>query len=79
MRFKSIVNRLGVIFSDLNLNSDIPVRVQPKVGEWGPQRVPTTKQKKRVRFTVTGIFSAVVVALFLLGNYFYKILMGITA
>ena len=45
----------------------------------GPQRVPTTKQKKRVRFTVTGIFCAVVVALFLLGNYFYKILMGITA
>ena len=79
MRFKSIVNRLSVIFSDLNLNSDIPVRVQLKVGEWGPQRVPTTKQKKRVRFTVTGIFSAVVVALFLLGNYFYKILMGITA
>ena len=55
------------------------MRVQPKVGEWGPQRVPTTYQKKRVRFTVTGIFSAVVVALFLLGNYFYKILMGITA
>lgn len=40
---------------------------------------PDHQQKKRVRFTVTGIFSAVVVALFLLGNYFYKILMGITA
>ena len=70
---------LRQLFSDLNLNGDTPVRVQPQLGEWEPRRVPTTKQKKRVRFTVTGIFSAVVVALFLLGNYFYKILMGITA
>ncbi|WIY83843.1 hypothetical protein [Propionimicrobium sp. PCR01-08-3] len=78
MRFKAMVNKLSVLFSDLNLNSDTPVRVQPVVGEWGPQRVPTTKQKKRARFTVTGVFAAVVTALFLLGNYFYKILMGIT-
>lgn len=66
------------IFSDLNLNGDTPVRVQPKLGEWGPARVPTTKQKKRVRLLVTVGFAAVVTALFLLGNYFYKILMGIT-
>ena len=78
MRFKSIVNRLSVIFSDLNLNSDIPVRVQPKVGEWGPQRVPTTKQKKNARIMVTIAFVAITVALFYLGNFFYKALMGIS-
>lgn len=66
------------IFSDLNLNGDAPVRVQPKVGEWGPLRVPTTAQKKKVRIQVSLAFSAAVVALFLLGNFFYKLLMGIS-
>lgn len=79
MRFKTMIKRLGVVFSDLNLNSDMPVRAQPVLGEWGPQRLPTTKQKKRARWTVSGAFVAVSVALFLLGNFFYKILMGITA
>ncbi len=79
MRLKTTMNKLKVVSSDLNLSSDIPVRVQPVIGEWGPQRVPTTKQKKRARWTVTAAFSALVVALFLLGNFFYKILMGITA
>ena len=79
MRFKAMGKKLTVGFSDLNLNSDIPVRAQPAVGEWGPLRVPTTKQKKRARWSVAAAFVTVTVALFLLGNYFFKILMGITA
>lgn len=65
------------IFSDLNLNGDAPVRVQPRVGQWEPLRVPGTAEKKRARITVTIAFVAAVVGLFLLGNFFYKVLMGI--
>lgn len=64
------------IFSDLNLNSDVPVRVQPRLGEWQPVRVPTTAQKKRVRITVLGAFAMTITGCFLLGNLFYRALMG---
>lgn len=66
------------IFSDLNLNGEVPVRVQPRLGEWEPKRVPTTREKKRARLQVTIAFIVLVIALFYLGNMFYKILMGIT-
>lgn len=65
------------IFSDLNLNGDTPVRVQPLLGEWEPQRVPRTSEKKKARISVSVAFAAIVVALFFLGNFFYKTLMGI--
>ena len=35
--------------SDLNLNVGAPPRVRPGMGEWGPQEVPTTRQKRRMR------------------------------
>lgn len=63
-------------FSNLDLNGDAPVRVQPKVGEWGPERVPTTQAKRRMRIWVVLAFTAAVVALCLLGWYFYKVLNG---
>ncbi len=66
------------IFSDLNLNGDSPVRVQPEVGQWPPARVPTTAQKKKARLQVSAAFAGLTVALFLLGDFFYKTLMGIT-
>ncbi|MFB9618943.1 hypothetical protein [Brooklawnia cerclae] len=66
------------LFSNLNLNGDTPVRVQPRLGEWGPRRVPSTTQKKRARLWVAGAFCGAVTALFLLGNFFYKLLMGIS-
>lgn len=65
------------IFSDLNLNGDTPVRVQPRVGEWEPHRVPGTAEKKKARVKVAIAFALTVVALFLLGNFFYEVLMGI--
>lgn len=58
-------------FSDLNLNGDAPARVQPKVGEWGPERVPTTQAKKRLRIWVSLAFVAALTALCLLGWFFY--------
>ena len=62
------------IFSNLNLHGATPPRVQPTLGEWGPIKVPSTKQKKRMRIWVSLAFLAAVTALFLLGHYFYKIL-----
>ena len=40
------------IFCNLNLHGATPPRVQPLLGEWGPAKVPTTKQKKRMRIWV---------------------------
>lgn len=75
------MRRLGGLrhlFSDLNLNGATPVRVQPQTGEWEPKRVPTTKQKKKARITVSIVFVVTVVGLFYLGDFFYKTLMGIS-
>ena len=41
------------IFSNLNLHGATPPRVQPALGEWGPLKVPSTKQKKRMRIWVS--------------------------
>ena len=65
-------------FSDLNLNGDTPARVQPKVGEWGPERVPTTQAKRRLRIWVSLGFIAALTALCALGWYFYKARNGLT-
>ena len=61
------------IFTDLNLNGTTPARVQPKVGEWGPLLVPTTRAKKRMRIWVALAFVLAVTALFLLGWFFYRV------
>lgn len=63
-------------FSDLNLNGTSPARVQPAVGEWGPERIPTTQAKKRLRIWVSLGFVAALCALCGLGWYFYKVLNG---
>lgn len=75
---RRIAEGIRHIFSDLNLNGDTPVRVQPNLGEWSPLRVPTTAQKKRARFTVSFAAVGAAVALFVLGDFFYKTLMGIS-
>ncbi|MEL4357924.1 MULTISPECIES: hypothetical protein [unclassified Luteococcus] len=65
-------------FSNLNLNGNAPARVQPKVGEWGPERVPTTQAKKRLRIWVSLAFIGAVAALCGLGWYFYKAMNGLS-
>lgn len=48
--------------SDLNLNVGAPPRVRPRLGEWGPQEVPATKQKKRMRwYTILALLAVVAV------------------
>lgn len=74
------------IFTDLDLNSSspraeqlgqaTPVRVHPRLGEWGPDNVPTTRAKKRQRVLTIVVFLVVLSALCALGWYFYRALNG---
>lgn len=64
------------ITSDLNLNGTSPTRAQPRVGEWGPVKVPSTRFKKWQRVLVVLAFILVVVATVFVGRYFYKALTG---
>ena len=59
------------VFSDLNLNGKSPMRAQPRVGEWGPPLVPSTRWKKWQRVLVPLIAVALAVGLFFLGRMFY--------
>jgi hypothetical protein len=64
------------IFSNLNLNGRTPPRVRPVLGEWGPEMVPTTKSKKRMRIWVSLALLGALLAIFLLGWYVYHALTG---
>lgn len=64
------------IFSNLNLNGHAPVRAQPKLGEWGPQRVVSTRRKKWQRVLVPIVAVGLAVGVFFLGRMFYLMLTG---
>jgi hypothetical protein len=64
------------IFSNLNLHGATPPRVQPKIGEWGPLKVPSTKQKRRMRIWVALALLGALIAIFLLGWYVYYVMTG---
>lgn len=72
-------HRQGVslrIFSNLNLNGPTPVRVQPRLGELGPDGVPTTRSKKRMRIWVSLAMFGFALAIFLLGWYVFYLTTG---
>ncbi len=46
--------------SNLNLNGPVSPRVMPVIGEWGPDGVPTTRSKKRMRWIVLALVVLVV-------------------
>lgn len=64
------------LFSDLNLNADIPVRVQPHVGSWGAVRTPTVAERKGMRIKVIIAFIVVTAIVCVMGYQFYTMLMG---
>jgi hypothetical protein len=64
------------IFSNLNLHGGAPPRVQPTIGEWGPVKVPSTRQKRRMRIWVTLALLGALIAIFLLGWYVYYLMTG---
>ena len=71
-------NKLAFVrfFSDLNLNGSPPLRVQPRVGEWGPVMVPSTRWKKWARVLVPLIAVGLAVGVFFLARTFYLMLTG---
>ncbi|HOB05785.1 MAG TPA: hypothetical protein PKM36_11005 [Propionibacteriaceae bacterium] len=62
------------VFTDLNLNGQAPARAQPKIGEWGPVGVPTTRSKKWFRLWSSLVFVAATAALFGLGWYVWTLI-----
>jgi hypothetical protein len=62
------------VFTDVNLNGRVPARAQPRIGEWGPQGVPTTRSKKWRRLWVSLVFLAATGALFGLGWYVWTLI-----
>ena len=64
------------IFSDLDLNGSTPVRVQPRLGEWGPTDVPVRSRKARMRIWVSLALVIGVALLVALGSYMYHALQG---
>lgn len=63
--------RIARVWSNLNLNGPVPARVRPTIGEWGPQGLPSTKHKKRVRWITPVAFVLALCALVVLGWYFW--------
>lgn len=61
------------LWSNLNLNGTVPARVRPNIGEWGPQRLPSTKQKKRGRWLAPVIFTLALAVITLVGWYFWTL------
>ena len=64
------------IFSNLNLNGAAPPRVQPTLGDWGPEQVPSTRAKRRMRIWVGLALLGAMLAIFLLGWYVYHLMTG---
>ncbi len=64
------------VFTDLDLNGSVPVRAQPRIGEWGPVGVPSTRYKKIWRILVSVAFVVAATGLFGLGYYVFTVLNG---
>ena len=64
------------IFSDPDLHGDAPARVRPRLGEWGPTMVRSTRSKRRQRVLVTLGFVVALVALVVAWWIFYRMMTG---
>ncbi len=64
------------VFTDLDLHGSTPARAQPKIGDWGPAAVPTTRSKKWMRLWVSLAFVVAAAALFGLGYYVFTAING---
>jgi hypothetical protein len=62
------------VFTDLDLHVGVPVRARPRIGEWGPQGVPTTRSKKVSRVVVPILFVVVAGAAVTLGYVVFRVI-----
>jgi len=63
------------VFTDLDLNGNTPLRVQPQTGEWGPAAIMTTRRKRRTRWLWIVAFVVMVAVLFGFGYWVYGLIM----
>jgi hypothetical protein len=61
-------------WTDLDLHGEVPARALPQVGEWGPQRMPTTRGKKALRLIVPGVLLLATAGIVILGSVVFHIL-----
>ncbi len=59
------------VFTDLNLNGKSPLRARPRIGDWGPEKVPSTRWKKWQRVLAPLIAVLLAVGVFFLARMFY--------
>ena len=62
--------------TDLDLNGSASPRVRPRVGEWVPADVPTTRSKRNQRWWTITVLSVVLVAVVAFGFFAYMMLRG---
>jgi hypothetical protein len=62
------------VFTNLDLHEDVPVRARPRIGEWGPQGVPTTRSKKTSRVVVPILFLLAASAAVTLGYLVFRVI-----
>ncbi|MDN5572118.1 MAG: hypothetical protein L0G22_12840 [Propionibacteriaceae bacterium] len=62
--------------SNLNLNGSVSPRAMPRIGEWGPDEVPTTRKKKRQRWWTILVAVLVLAAVIAFGYFAYLQLRG---
>jgi len=60
--------------SNLNLNEGSVPRVMPNVGDWAPERVASTRRKKRWRWFAILAFVLALAAVVAYGYYVYRML-----
>lgn len=62
--------------SNLNLNGTVPPRVRPRVGDFAPRDVPSTRRKRRQRWWTIALALVVLAVLVGVGYYAYLVLRG---
>ncbi|MDO5287031.1 MAG: hypothetical protein Q4G45_09490 [Actinomycetia bacterium] len=62
------------VFTDLDLHGSTPARAQPRIGEWGPTGVPSTRFKVWWRLWAILLFTAAAGAVIGVGYYVFTLL-----
>lgn len=70
------VARMDGLVSNLDLNGPVSPRVKPRVGEWGPVDVPTTRSKRMARWKVIAAAVIALAAVVAFGYFAYLQLRG---